>query len=307
MKKFGKVVGLGAGLLLSAGLLLGGAVGASAAPGPAGGSAPAGAVAVASGPLSAGIMPGELGGLGEDDGGGGGGIPVPTPEKVSPMNQNGGGGIPGMDVKVEESDKGSITKYMEGYDPISDDNMKNASMWASPLVGIIGTLTGIALLLAWIWVAFQTSLDLLYIAIPPLRTLMFDGGNNGTGQGMMGAGGAMGSSQTGKKRQWISDEAASAAASLGGSAQSQGQQMGGGMGGFGGGMGMGAGMSGGQVQAQSKKSVIFTYFKSRAVFLVLFGLATVVLLSSFFMDAGLNLGEWLMKAIEGFNIPMIGG
>lgn len=303
MKLATRLLSAGAGLLLGGAVLLGGAGAASA------GVAP-------QTPLSGSVSVMELGGLGDGSGGGygsggGGGTITPQQGNVSPLNQSNGEEIlPGVDMtKVEEKDKGSVTKYLEGYEPLSDENMKQGSKWAAPLVNIIGTATGFLIVLAWIWVGFQTALDLVYISIPLSRHFLHDGGNNGAGQGMMGAGGGMGSSGGApKKKQWVSDEATNAVSSLGGSAQAQGQQMGMGGGGFGGGgFGGGAAMSSGQNQTQSKKSVIMSYFGARAKFLVFFGLATVVLLSSFFLDAGLNLGEWAMKVFESFNFAPFGG
>lgn len=68
-----------------------------------------------------------------------------------------------------------------------------------------------------------------------------------------------------------------------------------------GGMGMG-GMQGGQQQQQNTKSAIFTYLKKRAIFLVIFALCSVILLSSVFTDCGINLallGQKVMNKLNG--------
>ena len=67
-----------------------------------------------------------------------------------------------------------------------------------------------------------------------------------------------------------------------------------------GGMGMGMGAQAAP-QPQNTKSVIGTYLKKRAIFLVLFAIATALLLSSLFSDCGLNLAQLLYKVISKFS------
>ena len=55
-------------------------------------------------------------------------------------------------------------------------------------------------------------------------------------------------------------------------------------------------------QGQPKKrSMIATYFVKRAVFMIIFVIATVVLLSSIFLGTGLNLADWFMNLIVSAN------
>jgi hypothetical protein len=77
-----------------------------------------------------------------------------------------------------------------------------------------------------------------------------------------------------------------------------GGMMGGGM--MGGGM-MGGGMQQPQQQPMPTKSVIFEYLKKRSVFIIIFAVATVVLMSSIFTDCGLNLASLLTKIMTKFN------
>lgn len=73
-------------------------------------------------------------------------------------------------------------------------------------------------------------------------------------------------------------------------------------------MGMGMGMGGGMMsvagQAQQPmpmKSVILEYLKKRAFFLVIFSVATIVLMSSIFTDCGINLAELIFKIMDKAN------
>lgn len=190
---------------------------------------------------------------------------------------------------------------------ISKDSMARGSEIASPLVNLIGYVVGAIVAITATAIFLITALDLLYIAFPPVRGLLYQGGTDGVGQmtggrmggmyggfggaGAMGGygGGSMPQSQSGilGKKQWVSDEAISAVALLGGSAPAAGVDA------FG-----GTQMN---TQAASKKSVIASYFAKRAVFMVLFAIATVVLTSSILIGTGLNLAEWIMSLIVSAN------
>ena len=132
----------------------------------------------------------------------------------------------------------------------------------------------------------------MYIAIPPVRGFLYAG--NQQGAGMMGGGygaqgGVMGSA---KPRQWVSDEVLSITGAVEGAGGGMMQQQ---MGGYGGMM-----QQMGQGQPK-KRSMIATYFVKRAVFMVIFVIATVVLLSSIFLGTGLNLADWFMNLIVSAN------
>lgn len=173
---------------------------------------------------------------------------------------------------------------------------------------------GFAVLLAFAFVGmfFITGLDLVYIAIPPVRRFLMPeqqqqgggmsmggmgggfGGGFGGGMGGMGMGGGQPQQSSGMG-QFISDEAKAAVS------ESQPQQQGGGgmsMGGFGGGFGGGMG---GQQEQPKAKSIIVSYFKKRVIFLVLFGVCALLLSTTLFTDIGINLGTWVMNRLLGLN------
>lgn len=218
---------------------------------------------------------------------------------------------------VPDYGQGSVSDYLKGYTPVTQDNMNKASSLASPIVNFIGVLVGILCALTTGGVGLVTALDLLYIAVPPVRTFLYDGagqqggmqGGMGMGMGGMGMrgagmyGGGMGMQgagmQQGQKRfRWVSDEVVATVALCQPGGQSP-AMAGGGM------MGMGM-MNGAPQQNMSTKSTISVYLKKRIFFLVLFAVATVVLLSSVFTDCGLNIAALVMKIMARIN-GSIGG
>lgn len=222
------------------------------------------------------------------------------------------GNIGDQDIGDDED----IADIIGNQQTMTSDQLKQGSIWASPITNIIGYIMGVIIILALALIGLITAVDLLYIAVPPLRNILYKAGTDGTGGytggmgaggygrgrfgGMMGAGGAAGG--TGRPTQWVSDEAVACAAMLGGSAQSTGMQGGmmGGGGMYGGGM-YGGGMGGAEAQQPKVRSVIWVYLKKRAVFLVLFVICVVVLTSSKLMGTGANLAQWVLKIIQMFN------
>lgn len=209
-----------------------------------------------------------------------------------------------------------LMDYMEGYNPLTDENMQEANKLAGPLATVIGNITGVILIIVSALIFLVTALDLVYIAIPFSRRFLNP--NLGTGQqasggmpmgggyGMrggygMGAMGGMGmgaqgaAAPAGGGHCWVSDEAIAAVNLAGGNQQAQPGM---------GAMGMGnpmAGMAQTGPQAQPTKSVICTYLKKRIVFVVIFVVCTIVLFSSALTDCGINLAQLLMKLMEKFN------
>lgn len=207
---------------------------------------------------------------------------------------------------AEAGGDGGIGEYMKGYNPVSDRNMEEASQLASPLVNAIGTIIGIIVVITSAGIFLITALDLAYIGIPftrPLLTMRWQlvsdealacapgaqmqqggmGGMGGMNGGMGGMSGGMG---------------------MGGMHGGMGMSGGMGMGGMSGGMGMGGmqgGMGGMQGQQQGTRSCILAYFKKRVFFIIIFSIATILLLSSLFMDCGINLAALLTKIINRFN------
>lgn len=211
-----------------------------------------------------------------------------------------------------DTHNGSVTDYLQGYTPITSENMSSAKQYANPVTNALGTLTGFIVMLVAAGVVVVTSLDLAYIGLPftrsflnPQQAQQQGGGMRGgmVGGGMMG-GGAQGQPQEyGMRRRWVSDEAVNCVALA--NPQPQGGGMGmspmGGMGGMGMGVGGMMGGMGGQQQPMPTKSVIMMYLRKRTFFLVVFAVATILLTSSIFTDCGINLAELSFKVIDKFN------
>ena len=208
-------------------------------------------------------------------------------------------------ISQEDQDVADWIGNQRGF---TGDQLETASETLSPITNMIGYVIGAIVILACISIFLITALDLLYIAFPPIRNLLYKAGTDGTGaytgggmaggygrgmmgMGMAGAGGAAGG--TNKPTQWVSDEAVQCAALMGGSAQSA----------------NGAGMMGGMYgrmqgmaqQQQSTKSVIGTYFKKRVFFIILFVICVVVLTSSALLGTGANLAQWSIRIINMIN------
>lgn len=211
--------------------------------------------------------------------------------------------------EVDGEDKG-MADWVANQRGVTSNQLETATQAMSPITTVIGYVTGGVLILVVTGVVLITALDLLYIAIPPVRNILYKAGTDGTGMGM-GVGsmygmGANTNTNGGKKpTQWVSDEAVACAAMLGGASQSRG-----GMNGMYGMNGMGTGMYGmgvnqqQQSQTPTMKSVIGTYFKKRLFFIILLALCVIVLTSSALMNCGVNLAEWVLKIINMFNTKM---
>lgn len=173
-----------------------------------------------------------------------------------------------------------VADAIRGLTPVTQEQMDRASALTTPFANIVGTFTGVVLLGTAIVVGAITAMDLAYIMVPFVRSLLnpmymqggaqaaggMQGGMMGGGMGMggygmrggmMGGMGGMGGMQGGAqpapvqsfwKRQWVSDEAVYCVQTYAmPAAQAQGgAPMGGAMGGMGGmgGMGMMGGMGG---------------------------------------------------------------
>jgi hypothetical protein len=206
--------------------------------------------------------------------------------------------------EIDENDQG-VADWLKDRRGVTSEQLSTASNTLGPVTTIIGYITGGIIILVVAGVVCITALDLLYIAIPPVRNVLYKAGTDGTGgytggfgaggygrgfggMGAMGAGGAAGGSK--KPTQWVSDEAVACAAMLGGSAQSA--------------NGMGV-MGTQQGQAQpTTKSVIAMYFRKRIFFMILLALCIIVLTSSSLMNCGVNLAEWFIKIVNMINGKM---
>lgn len=200
--------------------------------------------------------------------------------------------------------KDSISDYLKGYNPVTSENMQKAGTMASPIVTALGTISGFIVMIVSAGIFVVTALDLCYIGIPFLRPTLnpnqASGGSSpmmGMGMGMSSMGGMQGGSVNSGRRCWVSDEAIACVNLAGG--QQGGASMGMSP------MGMSPmGMMGGMGQQPSQvstKSVIVEYLKKRSFFLIIFTIATVILMSSIFTNCGLNLAELLTKIIAKFN------
>lgn len=215
---------------------------------------------------------------------------------------------------VPDYGQGSVTDYLKGYTPVTKGNMDKASSLASPVVNFIGMLIGLVCVITTAGVGLITALDLLYIAIPPVRGFLYEGAQQGGMAGGMPGGMGMGNMRGGMgmggmgmggmqpqggmhKIRWVSDEVVATVAMC----QPQGQGGGMGMGMMAGGMGMQ-----GAQQNMSTKSTISVYLKKRIFFLVLFAVASIVLLSTVFTDCGINVAALVMKIMAKVN-GSIGG
>lgn len=203
------------------------------------------------------------------------------------------------------SEDASVGNFIKNHRGATSEQMNTAAQALSPVTNILGYVSGglVAFIMAAIF--FITALDLLYIAVPPVRQFLYTPGTDGTGAmtagrggyggmgGYGGIGGGMGGQQPAKKPiQLISDEAVQCVALLGGSSTTEGM---GAMNRIGGGYGA-------QPQAQmSKGSVIKTYFVKRAFFMILLVICIIVLSSSVLLGTGVNLANWGIKLIDAFN------
>lgn len=201
----------------------------------------------------------------------------------------------------------SVTDYMRNYKPVTDENMQNATQYASPITNAIGTFVGFVVMCVSAGIFAVTALDLAYIGLPVTRSFLNPQQAQQQGGGMSGFGGmgSMGGAQQqtqeyGLHRKWVSDEAVACVA------QASPQQQQGGFGGGFGGSGFGAMGGAQQQQPQQTKSVISMYLKKRIVFLVVFAIATVLLTSSIFTDCGINLAQLMFKIMDKVNGTIAG-
>lgn len=210
--------------------------------------------------------------------------------------------------------KSDIDGLKEAFDAarVDNDDLASATKFASPFVKAVKYIIAVITAIFTVLLGLVTMLDLLYLAVPPIRGILCKeqpqaaGGMGSMGMGRMGMGGMGGMggapqpAQSGIGR-FVSDEAVAALAE----ATQQAQGAAGGMGGMGmgmgmGGMGMGMGGMGGQQQVKPKtKSVILTYLKKRAFAVIMFVVCLVLFTSTLFTDLGLYIGQWIVDIFNG--------
>lgn len=182
-------------------------------------------------------------------------------------------------VEPQYSDDNALTDYLRGYTPVTQENMRIASDTVSPIVNFLGTVTGAIMMLTSAGIFLTTALDMLAIGVSAVRPLLYTEQPQGGGMPMMGVQG--GASQP-KQRKLISEDAIKAI-NMANASQQQGVPV----------------MPGMQTQQQGGvKPALLTYLINRAFFLVLFGICSVVLLSSLFTDCGLNIAELISKIVQ---------
>ena len=112
-------------------------------------------------------------------------------------------------------ENGSITDYLKGYTPVTDENMKSAQRYANPITNLLGVATGFLVVIVSGAMFVVTALDLIYIALPFTRSLLNPQQAQGNPQPQQGYG---------LRKRWVSDEAVACVAQ--GNPQTQGGGMG---------------------------------------------------------------------------------
>ena len=217
-----------------------------------------------------------------------------TAYALEDLNSNGEG-----NEGSSESSGSALGDYLKNQEGLTGEQLNNASQKLAPVTNIIGNIVGGIVVLTFAGVFLITAIDIFYITIPPIRGLLYDGGQSQgvtggmpmgggygyrNGYGQMPMGGAQPQGAISGKKQFISDEAVACVAMMNQSVQPQ--------------------MQGGmqqQPQPITTKSVIGMYFKKRVFFMILLAICVIILTSSILLGTGVNLAQWLMKLIAGLN------
>ena len=184
--------------------------------------------------------------------------------------------------KPSSSNKERVDAIGSMFDNVGVDNesMQKANTYLNPTARILNTIMAIILGFTSLALFLISALDLLYIAFPPIRSLLnVQGGSTSSGM----SGGFGGSQTSSFFSRWISDEAVAAVAEAG-SGQSSG--------GFDGGMFT-------STQKPKTKSVIASYLKKRSFFLIVFAICCILFSTTVFTDLGIKVGTWLLGVITG--------
>ena len=89
----------------------------------------------------------------------------------------------------QPTDDNAISDYLKDYTPVTNENMEKAGQMASPITNAMGTIAGFIVMIASAGIFLITSIDLLYIAMPPLRSILNPRQNMGAQAGGMPRGG----------------------------------------------------------------------------------------------------------------------
>lgn len=223
---------------------------------------------------------------------------------------------PTQPVVTDDSDSSALADYMRGYNPITESNMAVASKTMSPFVSACGNLMGCIMIATSALIFVVTACDLLYIGVPLTRGLlaprnqelaqqggMMQGGYGGYRGGYGGYGGGYGGGMMqqpqaqpqGHQFRIVSDEAFACVMQFSNmGAQQQQMQVG---------MGMGGMMQQPQQPPMNApfKLVIWEYFKRRLLFVILFAICSVVLMSSALTNCGINIAELGLRVLNKFS------
>lgn len=181
--------------------------------------------------------------------------------------------------KPSSSNKERADAIGSMFDNVGVDNesMQKANTYLNPTARILNTIMAIILGFTSLALFLISALDLLYIAFPPIRSLL----NVQGGSTSSGIGASVGGSQTSSFfSRWISDEAVASVVKAG-SEQSSG----------------GFGVS--SAQKPKTKSVIVGYLKKRSFFLIVFAICCILFSTTVFTDLGIKVGTWLLGVITG--------
>ena len=211
--------------------------------------------------------------------------------------------------EIDEEDQ-AVGDMLKGQRGFTSEQLAEAGRVISPVTNIIGYLTGGVVVIIMSLIFLMTALDLLYIAIPPVRGFLntdqsgattgyggmgggyggMGGGYGGMGGGYGGMAGGAGAPQQKRRIQWISRAAIECAEPAM-------------QGGVGGGAPMGGQMGFNQSQQQQQRGGggIGEYLKRRIGFMIVLAICLIVLTSSVLMDTGINLAMWFLKILDAVN------
>lgn len=198
-------------------------------------------------------------------------------------------------IPKEPLDEGTqgMADFLSGYQPVTPEQMEEGKKIATPIARFIGKIITVGIAFLTVWLFLQTVIDMIYILVPATQASL-------SGQVQV---------QGKVARCWVTTEALQAGGSAmpqqrgGMGMRSPGMGMGMGMRGPGMGMGMGASpmgmggmgspMGGAQQRQMTSSNMLLSYFKSRVVTLVVFGICVILLFSNLFLDFGTILGGWI--------------
>ena len=214
---------------------------------------------------------------------------------------------------TSRSGSDALADAIRNSNTITDESMAKASKFSAPILGFMNLISSALLILTLGAIGLMSVLDLVFIAVPMLRSFMypaykqsvsgtapaggmmtpmgggFGGYGNRFGYGGMAGGTAGAQAQPqGIRCQWISDEAVKAIGLSVPQPAPQAQPM---------------GMMGVAPQPQQPtggKSAIVEYLKHRSVFIVIFVVAAMLLTSSILTGFGLKIFSFISEALQKF-------